>query len=110
LGKEGGRRGIGGDDPLIPKDINKNTPRSIVDDQIRKIDDEIKRNPKMRKERIRKLRAWQKVARRGFTKVVCPPFLEDIVLELSREQCLAGDPLACQTYLDLGGEVDSGGT
>lgn len=80
----------------------------LVNEQIRRIEDEIKRNPNMNKERLKRLRGWMKVARRGFTKAVCPPLLEDIVLRIAREQCLSGDPLACQTYIDLGGERDSG--
>jgi RHS repeat-associated protein len=106
LGKEQGQRSLGGNDPLIPRDINRNTPRERVDQQIQRIDEEIKANPGMNKNRLKRLRAWQKIARRGFTKAVCPPLLEDIVLLVLREQCLRGDITACQSYSDLGGEVE----
>ena len=43
------------------------------------------------KKRVKRLRGWIKWAKRGFTRVVCPPLLEDIVIELAREQCALGD-------------------
>ena len=73
------------------KDINKNTPQERVNDQIKRIEDEIKKTPNMNKKRVKRLRGWIKWAKRGFTRVVCPPLLEDIVIELAREQCALGD-------------------
>src|SRR5688500_672930 len=39
LGKQGGQTNIGGDDPLIPKDIGKNSSPDEIAAQIKKIED-----------------------------------------------------------------------
>lgn len=108
LGKQGGQANIGGDDPLIPKGMGKNSSADDIAAQIEKIEKAIcdtKMNPK----RKLKLRAWVKVAKRGFTKSVAPPLLDELILEVAREGCLLGDPNMCQTYIDLGGEFERPG-
>ena len=105
LGKEGGQTSVGGDDPLVPRSINKNTPRAEVMKHVREVEEAIKRDPTMNPKRAAKLRAWIKVARRNFTRSVCPPFLEDLVFAVIREACLMGDLVSCQNYVDMGGEI-----
>lgn len=50
------------------------------------------------------LKGWIKVAKRGFTKAFCPPFLEDVVMQTARQLCLAGDMSACRVFENMGGE------
>ena len=108
LGKEGGRRSVAGNDPLTPREINRNSPKSVVDKQIEIVKDALKRMPGMNPKRAAQLRAWLKVAGRGFTKAfACPPLLEDFARAMAKEQCLVGDVRMCQVYLDLGGELDT---
>jgi hypothetical protein len=107
LGKEGGRTSVGGNDPLIPKSMGKQTPREEVLKQIEKIKEEMRRNPDMNPARKNALRAWMKVASRGFTRAFCPPLIEDIVMGVLAEQCRSGDLAACRAYVDMGGEVDA---
>ena len=108
LGKEGGQTSLGGNDPLIPRSVNKNSTPEQIAEQVKKVEDAIKNDPSMNPKRVQRLKAWIKVARRGFTKVVCPPMLEDLAKAVAREQCLAGDTTMCQVFLMLGGEIDSG--
>ncbi len=44
--------------------------------------------------------------KKGFKLMVCPPFLEDIVLGVAAEECRAGDPIACGIFQDLGGIIE----
>jgi hypothetical protein len=44
--------------------------------------------------------------KRGFKLLVCPPFLEDIVRRMAAEDCLAGDPISCRIFQDLGGTIE----
>ncbi|MEP7242864.1 MAG: hypothetical protein ABI885_04180 [Gammaproteobacteria bacterium] len=90
---------MGGNDPLIPRDINKSTPRQEVEKAIERIKDAIKRTPGMNPARKRALEAWMKVAKRGFTKVeACPPIRDDLVKGTLRQMCEAGDLQSCRTY------------
>jgi hypothetical protein len=107
-GKQGGQTSIGGNDPLIPKNINANTPKAVVAEQIAKIEAEIARIPGMSPARLKILKAWIKVAKRGFTKALaCPPLLDDVARGAARDACLQGDSNACQTYIILGGDIDN---
>ena len=45
------------------------------------------------------------MAKRGFTKAFCPPFLEDLIMVINREQCLLGDMSACYLFEMMGGEI-----
>lgn len=106
-GKEGGQSNIGGNDPLTPR-FNANTPQTQVDQAITNAENALKNDKTMKPERVKKIRGWLKVAKRGFTKSLCPPLIEDIVLGALGESCRNGDALACQAYVDLGGEIETG--
>ena len=92
----GGQTGIGGNDPLIPRSINKNSPPSVVKAAIEEIEQAIKNDPTMNPIRKRVLKAWIKVAKRGFTKAMCPPLLEEVAQGALEEMCLRGDTQSCQ--------------
>jgi len=92
----GGQTGIGGNDPLIPRGINKNSPASVVQNAINQIEEAIKNTPGMNPARKAALRAWIKVAKRGFTKVLaCPPLIEDMAKGALEESCRQGDMQSC---------------
>jgi uncharacterized protein RhaS with RHS repeats len=101
----GGRTNLGGNDPLIPRNINENSSTQEINDAIKKIDEAIKADPNMNPARKRALNAWKKIAKRGFTKAICPPFLEDITRGVTREMCLRGDATACQIFQMLDGDI-----
>jgi RHS repeat-associated protein len=103
LGKEGGQTSVGGNDPLMPKSINQNSSQEAINEAIAKAEAGLKQ-PGMNPKRASKVRAWIKVAKRGF-KSACPPFLEELALETAYQLCVAGDQNMCQVYLMLGGEV-----
>lgn len=103
-GKITGQKSIGGDDPLV-SGITKSSTKAEIDAAIRRVEEELKRNPNLSKERKNFLRAWMKVAKRGFTRIACPPFLEDLAQALAREQCLLGDRVSCETFRLLGGDI-----
>jgi hypothetical protein len=97
----GGRTSVGGNDPLIPKEINKTSTPQQVKDAIKKVQDAIKRTPGINPARKRALEAWMKVAKRGFTKVIaCPPLLEDLARETMRQSCAEGNMGFCSMYED----------
>lgn len=62
----------------------------------------------MKPERVKKILGWLKVAKRDFTKGVCPPLVEDFARIVLGELCKNGDLHACQSYVDLGGEIEMG--
>ena len=98
----GGRAGMGGDDPLIPKGITKNTPKAARDAAIRELEEVIKKTPGLGQRRLAALRAWIKVAKRGFTKgLTCPLILDDLVKGVLEESCALGDALSCQNLVLL---------
>ena len=92
----GGQTGIGGNDPLIPRSVNKNSSPSAVKAAIEEIEQAIKNDPTMNPIRKRVLKAWIKVAKRGFTKATCPPLLEEVAQGALEEMCLRGDTQSCQ--------------
>ena len=92
----GGQTGIGGNDPLIPRGINKNSSASVIQNAIRDIEKAIQDNPGMNPARKAALRAWIKVAKRGFTKALaCPPLIEDMAKGALEESCRKGDMQSC---------------
>jgi len=101
--KISGQKSIGGNDPIV-SGITKNSPKEKIDAAIKAIDQTLK-DPSVSKERKGFLRAWKKVAKRGFTSAFCLPLLEPLAQALAREQCLGGDRAACQAFLWLGGEI-----
>lgn len=44
--------------------------------------------------------------KKGFKLMVCPPFLEDVVLQIAAEECRAGNPISCGIFQDLGGTIE----
>ena len=103
-----GQKDIGGDDPLT-KGLNKNTPADALKnrlDDIREILEKGEYNgKKISHQRRTFLTGFLKVAKRGFTKAFCPPFLEDLVMMVNRELCLIGDMSACYMFEIMGGEI-----
>jgi len=70
-----GQASIGGSDSAIAG-ITKNSSKVEIEAAIKRAE-EIMRDPKVSPARRNYLKGWVKVAKRGFTKVICPPFLED---------------------------------
>jgi RHS repeat-associated protein len=106
LGKAGGQANIGGNDPLIDRSIGRNSTTQQIQTQIAKIENALKTDTSIGKSRAAKLRAWIKVAKRGFTKSICPPLLDTIALGAAREMCLLGDMEMCAVFELLGGEIE----
>jgi hypothetical protein len=93
----GGQTGIGGNDPLIPRSVNKSSPPNVVKAAIEAIEQAIKNDPAMNPIRKRVLKAWIKVAKRGFTKgLTCPPLLEEVAQGALEDMCLRGDTQSCR--------------
>jgi hypothetical protein len=109
LGKEGGQKNIGGDDPAMPRSVTPNSPQAVKDEAVRNAE-RVLEEPGINPARAKKLRAWIKVISRKAPKLVCPPFLDELALATARELCAAGDPNMCEVYLMLGGEIDVPGT
>ena len=108
LGKQGGQASIGGNDPLIPKNITASTPKEVSRAAAIELEQTIARTPNLNPARLKILRAWIKLAKKGFTRVVaCPPLLEELTLGVARWQCLNGDTGMCRVFVLLGGEIDS---
>ena len=62
---KGGRQRISGDDPLIQ--IGKNASKEVIDDAIKRVEKALVEEECMSIARKQALRAWLKVAKRGFT-------------------------------------------
>jgi RHS repeat-associated protein len=105
LGKEGGQKSIGGDDPAMPRGINKNSSQEQIDQAIRNAEAELKK-PGINPKRVAKIRGWIKMARKGFIRSACPPLVDQLALAVARELCEAGDQDMCGVYLMLGGEIE----
>ena len=103
-----GQSSIGGNDPVV-SGITKNSSKEQIQEAISNAQKVLK-DPNASKARKRYLRGWMKMAKKGFTRTFCPPFLEDLVQAITREACLGGDPISCRIFVDMGGEViDSDG-
>jgi hypothetical protein len=85
--------------------ISKSRTKVEIDAAIKRAEAVLK-DPKASPVRKNFLKGWVKVAKRGFTKAICPPFLEDIMMGVSREQCLRGDMEACKLFEYMGGEIN----
>jgi len=98
-----GQGSIGGNDPAVSGISKNSTPQQIQNaiKEAQKIVDDPKTSPARKKF----LKGWIKVAKRGFTKAFCPPFLDDVAKALAREQCKRGDMASCKIFEDLGGEI-----
>lgn len=106
LGKEGGQKNIGGDDPAMPRGVTQNSPQSVKDQAIRDAETELKK-PGINPARARRIRGWIKVLRRNASRAACPPLVEELALGTAREMCMAGDQNMCEVFLMLGGELSS---
>jgi len=106
LGKEGGQKNIGGDDPAMPRGIGRNSSPAEVKQAIKNAE-EVLKEPGINPARPARIRGWVKWVKRGFTRAECPvPLLNDLAEETAGELCAAGDRNMCQVYLMLGGEID----
>jgi len=56
--------------------------------------------------RIKSLRALLKVIKRGGTMTLVPPFLEDILKEITKQGCMMGNPVDCELFKDFDGEIE----
>lgn len=104
LGKEGGQKNIGGDDPAMPKSVTPNSPESVKDPAVKNAKEALKEtgiNPA----RARKLKAYIKVLGRRVPKGACPALLEELAIGTARQLCEAGDANMCEIFLMLGGEI-----
>ena len=107
LGKEGGQKNIGGDDPAMPRSINQNSTAEEIEQALKNAEATLE-SPGINPARARRIRGWIKVVKRGFSRSACPPLLEDLALGTARQLCAAGDHAWCGVYEMLGGEIDSG--
>lgn len=88
-----GQASIGGSDSAV-NGITKNSSPAEIKEAIKRAEEVIK-DPKASQIRKNFLKGWIKVAKRGFTKGLCPPFLEEITTNVARELCRRGEYWAC---------------
>jgi RHS repeat-associated protein len=105
LGKEGGQKNIGGNDPAMPRNVTQNSPPDVKKAAVQNAERVLK-EPGINPARARKIRGWIKVLTRNSPKAACPPFLDDLALATARFLCEAGDHTACEVFLMLGGEIE----
>jgi RHS repeat-associated protein len=98
-----GQSSIGGSDSAV-SGISKSSTKAEIDAAIKRAE-AILNDPKASPIRKKFLKGWVKVAKRGFTKAVGPPFLEEITMAVQRELCLRGDMHACALFEYMGGEI-----
>ena len=98
-----GQASIGGSDSAVAG-ISKSSTKAEVDAAVKRAEAVLK-DPKASPARKSYLKGWIKVAKRGFTKAICPPFLEDVTKAVVRQRCLEGDMEACRTFEYMGGEI-----
>jgi RHS repeat-associated protein len=101
LSKVQGQKNIGGGDGAV-SGISKKSTQAEIEAAIKRAE-EIAKDPKTNAARKRFLKGWAKVAKRGFTKSICPPFLEDIVENVTCELCDRGDTNSCAICARLQG-------
>lgn len=80
------------------------TKSSKAEDVAAALKDAIKNN---QQERIKSLKALLKVIKRGGSMTLIPPFIEEILEEVTKEGCMMGDPVDCELFKDLDGETDN---
>nr|WP_256228269.1 RHS repeat-associated core domain-containing protein [Variovorax sp. YR750] len=102
LSKVQGQSSIGGSDSAI-SGITKKSTQAEVEAAIKRAE-EVLKDPKASPARKRFLKGWAKVAKRGFTKALCPPFLEDIVEGVACTLCSQGDLNSCVICAQMRGE------
>jgi hypothetical protein len=59
------------------------------------------------REGLKNIRAWPLLFSLGFTKEVCPPFLDDFIMMITRAKCERGDMVSCRIFHELGGEIQN---
>jgi RHS repeat-associated protein len=101
-----GQASIGGNDPAIAG-INKTSSPEQIKQAIQNAQ-EVINDPGASPARKRILKGWIKVAKRGFTKSICPPLVEDLVKSLAQQACMSGDITSCRIFLEMGGQFDNG--
>jgi RHS repeat-associated protein len=104
LSKVSGQSSIGGSDSAV-SGITKNSTKAEINAAINRAN-EVLKDPKASSARKKFLKGWIKVAKRGFTKAICPPFLEEIVGGVACELCLMGDAVSCSICLFIRGETE----
>jgi RHS repeat-associated protein len=109
LGKEGGQKNIGGNDPAMPRSVTPNSPQSVKDAAVRNAEKVLK-EPGIDPVRAKRIRGWIKVLKRNVARSACPPLLQELALGTAREMCEAGDQAMCQVFQMLGGETELSGT
>lgn len=109
LGKEGGQKNIGGNDPAMPRSVTPNSSPEAKKAAIENAE-KILKQPGINPARARKIRGWIKVLSRSAPKSACPPLLDQLALGTARALCAAGDQNMCEVFIMLGGEIDLPGT
>lgn len=109
LGKEGGQKNIGGNDPAMPRSVTQNSPPDVRKAAVENAEKVLK-EPGINPARVNKIRGWIKVISRNPTKASCPPLLDALALATARELCAMGDQTMCQVFQMLGGEIEVPGT
>ncbi len=104
LSKVQGQSSISGSDPAV-SGVTKSSAKADVEAAIKRAQAVLK-DPKASPARKRFLKGWIKVAKRGFTKAVCPPFIEDMVKGTACEMCARGDVGSCQICRSLSDDDD----
>lgn len=102
-----GQSSIGGSDPAV-SGVSKSSSPQEIQNAIKEAEKVLK-DPNASPARKRFLKGWIKVAKRGFTKSICPPLLEDLVQAMAHQACLNGDTASCKIFVDMGGEIDDPG-
>jgi RHS repeat-associated protein len=108
LGKEGGQKNIGGNDPAMPRNVTQKSPQAVKDAAVANAEKVLK-EPGINPGRARRIRGWIKVLKSN-TPRACPPLLEELSLATARELCAMGDQTMCQVFQMLGGEIEVPGT
>jgi len=109
LGKEGGQKNIGGNDPAMPRSVTQNSPPDVKKAAVENAERVLK-EPGINPARANKIRGWIKVISRNPTKASCPPLLDELARSTARELCAMGDQTMCQVFQMLGGEIEVPGT
>jgi len=109
LGKEGGQKNIGGNDPAMPRGVTPNSPPDVKKAAVENAEKVLK-EPGIDPVRAKRIRGWIKVLKRNSARSACPPLLEDLSLATARELCAMGDQTMCQVFQMLGGEIEVPGT
>lgn len=95
--KTQGQASISGSDPIVAG-VNKNSTPEEINQAIKNAQEALK-NPDISAARKDFLRGWIKVAKRGFTRAECGPFLYDLTNRTMEMACALGDAQACRALM-----------